>query len=299
VRGVLSIAAVAVAALVSAGPAGTAPGGRPVAGACSAATARQIATDFFVWGNDVRDPVAQVLCGPFTGAGSNAMAVAFSAPTCWSPQGWAVYTFASGAWSLVMAQRGVFVAGPLVAVGSAIRETQPVFRSGDARCLPSGGTHARLWSWNGSKLVAGPWKQMKKGAPRPGKVATGSFKTPSGNIVCEYFLNFVGLPGSRPINFVRCGIHSGLKPPPRRRACGTDLSFADNRFSLRSTGRATADACVGDAGPFAVEAKARVLGYGKAWSGGGLACKSALSGLTCRNKSGRGFFVSRARWRTF
>jgi hypothetical protein len=42
-----------------------------------------------------------------------------------------------------------------------------------------------------------------------------------------------------------------------------------------------------------------VLGYGKTWSGGGLRCTSAFKGLTCRNKSGHGFFLSRAHWRSF
>jgi hypothetical protein len=131
------------------------------------------------------------------------------------------------------------------------------------------------------------------------KYKTSSFKTPSGNIVCEYFFDYPGLPGSRPTTFIRCGIHSGLKPPPPRRSCGPDLSYVTDRFSLGATGRASADVCVGDIGPYAVEKTARVLGYGKTWRGGGLTCKSATAGLTCKNASGRGFFVSRARWRTF
>jgi hypothetical protein len=42
-----------------------------------------------------------------------------------------------------------------------------------------------------------------------------------------------------------------------------------------------------------------VLGYGRTWRVGGIRCASAPSGLTCRNKTGRGFFLSRERWRTF
>ena len=45
---------------------------------------------------------------------------------------------------------------------------------------------------------------------------------------------------------------------------------------------------------------ARVLAYGMTWSGGGgLRCRSAETGLTCRNASGHGFFLSRERWRSF
>jgi hypothetical protein len=270
-----------------------------LSGECSQANARQLVAQYGLNGFQLPNPVAQLLCGPFTGPGSDAMVVAIGvAPTCWPIQRWAVFSFVGGAWKLVL-DRPQFIVPPLAAVGSDIRETVPVYRPGDPRCIPTGGTRARLWHWDGARFTAGPWKQVKTGAPRAGKVKTGGFKTPSGNIVCEYFFNYVGPPGTPPRNFIRCGIHSGLKPPPPRRSCGPDLSYVSDRFSLGATGRAAADVCVGDIGPYAVERKARVLGYGKAWSGGGLTCKSAFAGLTCRNRSGRGFFVSRARWRTF
>lgn len=49
----------------------------------------------------------------------------------------------------------------------------------------------------------------------------------------------------------------------------------------------------------ALESVARMLGYGKTWSGGGLRCKSEFTGVTCRNRSGHGFFLSRERRRSF
>jgi hypothetical protein len=58
--------------------------------------------------------------------------------------------------------------------------------------------------------------------------------------------------------------------------------------------------CAGDPGPFVGEHSAPVLGYGKTWKqSDGLHCTSAFKGLTCRNKSGHGFFLSRAHWRKF
>ena len=39
-------------------------------------------------------------------------------------------------------QRNAFIDPPLVAVGADIRETAPVFRPGDPRCVPSGGSRA-------------------------------------------------------------------------------------------------------------------------------------------------------------
>jgi hypothetical protein len=76
--------------------------------------------------------------------------------------------------------------------------------------------------------------------------------------------------------------------------------YAGDRVVLLATGRAHAPSCAGDPGPFlGLKVGARVLGYGKTWSDGGLRCSSAFIGLTCRNKRGHGFFLSRAHWRAF
>jgi Family of unknown function (DUF6636) len=120
----------------------------------------------------------------------------------------------------------------------------------------------------------------------------GAFKTPSGNIVCGYSVAPSGDAS------MECGIKSGLKPPPRRIHClAGDPN--DKRLSLTATGRAAPVLCAGDPGPFLVEAKAKILGYGRRWSAGGLSCTSETAGLTCRNRFGHGFFISRERWRTF
>jgi hypothetical protein len=129
---------------------------------------------------------------------------------------------------------------------------------------------------------------------------TGYFKTPSGNIVCWYHLAWpTGNGGTQPR--ILCGVHSGLKPkPPYTRECRTArLDHNADRITLGPTGRAEPIPCSGDAGPFIGESGARVLGYGKTWSGGGIRCTSTSTGLTCRNKSGRGFFLSREKWRSF
>ena len=68
---------------------------------------------------------------------------------------------------------------------------------------------------------------------------------------------------------------------------------------MRSTGRSFPVMCAGDPGPFLVESKARVLAYGRSWHAGGITCTSRRTGLTCRNRDGHGFFVSRERWRLF
>jgi hypothetical protein len=132
---------------------------------CGEGTARQLVNRYHLNNFLVPSPVAQVLCGPYTGAGSEAMAVTIGgAPTCWPIQRWAVFTFTGGDWKLVL-DEPAFLEGPLVAVGSDLKETTPVYRLGDPRCIPSGGTQARLWHWDGRRLVAGAWTQVTPGKP--------------------------------------------------------------------------------------------------------------------------------------
>ncbi|HEX7310867.1 MAG TPA: Calx-beta domain-containing protein [Gaiellaceae bacterium] len=106
----------------------------------------------------LRDPVGQVLCGTFVGKRSRAMAVTLAIPSCGRTGSWVVFRWTGRAWKVVMKQKhGADLAG----IGSQIRETQFVFRSGDGHCSPTGGTRSRAWHWNGRRLVAGPWKRSR------------------------------------------------------------------------------------------------------------------------------------------
>jgi len=122
----------------------------------------------------------------------------------------------------------------------------------------------------------------------------GSLKTPSRNIVCGYGIDQHGHAS------MECGVKSGLKPPPRRIHCDAG-DPNDKRVGLTDTGRATPVLCAGDPGPLLpqIEAKAIVLQYGRRITFGGITCSSAITGLTCRNRVGHGFFLSRQRWRLF
>ena len=113
----------------------------------------------------VDDPVVQVLCGSFTGPGSTAMAVMIGgAPTCWGTQHWAVLDHADGAWRPVH-NEWRFLAGELVAVGDDLRVTTVVHQIGDPRCLPTGGTEARIFHWDGSRMVASEPTQVEPRKP--------------------------------------------------------------------------------------------------------------------------------------
>src|SRR5207244_11878238 len=120
----------------------------------------------------------------------------------------------------------------------------------------------------------------------------GASKTPSGTAGCGHGGATAGRSAA-----IGCGIKSGLKPAPRN-TC-VDMDYSGKAVSLNATGRARPVVCAGDPGPFLVEAKARVLRYGKTWHGGGITCASRRAGLTCTNRRGHGFFLSRGHWRAF
>jgi uncharacterized protein DUF6636/VWA domain-containing protein len=127
----------------------------------------------------------------------------------------------------------------------------------------------------------------RRAAPPPANV----FRTPTHNIVCEHS------PAGRSPGSIECGIHSGLKPAPARVNCNGHGDFVKNRLALQATGPVQAVTCAGDPGPFALETGAPVLRYGHRYSGGGITCTSRFKGLTCTNRDGHGFFLSRQRWR--
>ena len=108
-----------------------------------------------------------------------------------------------------------------------------------------------------------------------------SFRLPSGNIGCMY---------ATASRVLRCDILSGLRPEPRRR-CELDWTG----ITLAAAGRA-APQCAGDT---AYDRRAPVLRYGRTWRRGAITCRSARDGLRCSNRRGRGFFLSRGRWRVY
>lgn len=126
--------------------------------------------------------------------------------------------------------------------------------------------------------------------------ASGYFKTPSGKIVCGW------VTGGSPSATVFCGETPTLHPPIPKSAdpaACRNLDYEGNRVTLSVTGRTQLIPCSGDAGPFGDPAAAVFLHYGKTWSAPGLKCTEATSGLTCKNRSGHGFFISLKSWHTF
>ena len=141
-------------------------------------------------------------------------------------------------------------------------------------------------------LVSAAFASVALGTPA--KSASGFFKTPSGEIFCQW------VTGGSPSASVECGVTTGLHPPlPKTDPACKHLDYVGNRISLSVTGRAQPIPCAGDAGPFADPAHSVLLRYGKTWSAGGLTCSEKTSGLTCKNRDGHGFFMSLRSWRVF
>ena len=287
----LVLAAVAAGLVVGIGAgAGPAVAASP---SCSPAVAEAVATRLR-WGYDPalrKTPIFQVLCGEIFGRGSSGMVVSIAVPAgCGGSIGWGVFRYGAGGWRLVLDRHnGAF----LSLTRFDIRERQGAPKPNDPPCSPSV-WKSRTWHWNGSRFTVGAWKVTPAADGGEGGSKRGYFKTPSGNIECDYAVD----------DYVRCGIKSGLNPAPRSR--GPHCVQAPWLSLFPSAAAAVGpQTCPGedepDAGPFAGDrwADVWVLAYGKTWRGGRLSCASAFTGLTCRSSSGHGFFLSRERWRTF
>src|SRR5579871_717174 len=118
------------------------------------------------------------------------------------------------------------------------------------------------------------------------------FRGHGGGVVCGAF-SVSGAP-----TLLECGTVDQLVPAPPRpstKTCG-GLDFAGNRIRLAATGEAFGF-CSGDAGVLAAIRSAPRLSYGTPRHAGPFTCTSTMAWMTCTNKSGHGFAMSRTHWR--
>lgn len=116
-------------------------------------------------------------------------------------------------------------------------------------------------------------------------MALTSFATPSRNIGCI---------GDR--TEVRCDIReTSATPPPEPGNCRFDWGDA---FAVGPRGRGHG-VCHSDTVLPAPGQRIRILRYGTSITLGKITCTSRRTGLTCRNTSDHGFFLSRQRIRVF
>jgi hypothetical protein len=273
-RGAAWLALAALVVGVASASASTSFATTTASGPCTEATARQLIAEHGLNSFLLPNPVLQLLCGPFTGPGSQAMAIVVGPlPTCWPSQEWAVFSLTGGEWKLVLEQTR-FIDPPLVAVGGDIRETAPIFRPGDSRCIPTGGSHARLWRWDGTRLVAGPWKQVKP----PDPITDAQFYSPSRNLDCG--MTDGPFSNGRPnVGVVVCW---SLKP--------TRLVSLGRNGKLGICRRRPG--CTAD---FGESPRPQKLAYGRQITVGRFRCFSLRIGVKCIVvRSGKGFLINRA-----
>jgi len=271
-RTTLALAALSLTSLAWAanGPSSSerdSPATSTVAGQCSKATALMVAARHRFAAPGTGDSVVTVLCGTFVGPRSTAMAVAITPGTC-GINGWAVFRSTGGDWQLVGSLHPGWVMA-IEALGSDIRETAPV-PTGKFGCPTSGEPRTRIWHWNGSRLVAGPWKPQSKGYPEP-----RAFDSPSLNINC-----FMSDGGG--VSKVTC-----------------QSRVPQQKVTLDARGRVTVcrnpapaqNICnLGDRG----EGPIHPLAYGKHITVGRFRCDSLVTGVKCVvTPSGKGFLINR------
>lgn len=123
-------------------------------------------------------------------------------------------------------------------------------------------------------------------APLPATADGYGFMTPSGNIYCN---------GAVLDGHISCSIIERSGPPaqPQPNTCAGTWG---NRFELAGTGKAKL-AC--DHRPPQPVDYSDLAGYGQTAELGPITCSSERTGLTCRNQSGHGFFLSRRKQELF
>jgi hypothetical protein len=207
----------------------------------------------------------QVACGAFLGPGSQGMAATIANGTCWANVGWLVFAFRDGAWQLVPGGDTLRVLS-IDVVGTDLRETVPVFLPTDTGCNPTGGNRVRTWHWDGTRLVAGPFKR----AGAPAAKTSASFYSPSRNVACEMD---DGVTGLRAVVYCQSRAHSH----------SVQLSAAGAVKICRGS------RCLGDPGEHTP-----VLAYGHQQTVGRFRCQSAPAGVTCTVRAtGKGFRIDR------
>ena len=111
--------------------------------------------------------------------------------------------------------------------------------------------------------------------PVPVPTQTG-FLTPSGNIACN-----TGPYHGKPL--LACTVFSKA-----------DSKRGQKVWAMGATGRVSVGFVFGNAATDYPK-----LAYGRSWTWHTIRCRSALAGLTCTNRSGHGFFLSRKIQRVF
>ena len=116
--------------------------------------------------------------------------------------------------------------------------------------------------------------------------------SPSGNIRCYYDSKAGGPRGATPL--LTCGLRHAAYAMRLQRRC---LAGDWHGFGLTAKSMPTLF-CAGNAN-YSIRPVYTTLGYGRSWARGPFTCTSRVTGVTCRNQSGHGVFLSRQSYRTW
>ena len=233
-----------------------------VSGRCSKAEGTAVVKRLGLSDPAVAYPVYKVLCGAFTGPGSQIMIASIYGPDNTGMTDWAVFRMGGGEWQLLMKRHQPAL---VTAAGSDIREAVPIYLANDQFCCPSGGTKVRTWHWNGQQFVADAWTGGAKGKGFYSPIE------PSRNLACD-----MGDFGQFPA--VRC--QTGTPPLSVSMDAGGRLEICRGRRCV---------SCICD------EGRLPILGYGRQVTLGRFRCVSLETGMRCTvMRSGKGFLINRA-----
>jgi hypothetical protein len=151
-KGVLvtSVAAVALAASVSAGAAST---GCSLAAAKAAIRSARPHVQSLANAPMLVTPAMAdlVVCVDLSRDGRTDMGVTVASGGSAGDIAWLAFLRTATGWRVVHRQSGYKVG--LFRVGHDLVDSQPVYRKNDANCCPSGGVDHERWHWNGRALV--------------------------------------------------------------------------------------------------------------------------------------------------
>ena len=125
------------------------------------------------------------------------------------------------------------------------------------------------------------------------KTPLPGFRSPSGNIRC-----FV-VPGRPPV--LRCQISRSVYAKRLTAHCSSPAIGVDWAGFELTPGRKGAVTCSGGV-LYEPDRQVPVFvkqPYGTTWRHGAFACDSEAAGVTCRNRTGHGLFLSRGSWRAW
>jgi len=116
-----------------------------------------------------------------------------------------------------------------------------------------------------------------------------TFVSPTRTTLCQ-----IVLATGKQRTYIRCDVQNATNAAPDKpKSCEFDWGFS---FGMRVRGNAYRN-CVSDA--IGDPKKAKRLAYGATESLGGISCHSQQTGMTCTNKSGHGFSLSRQQQKLF